>query len=93
MPCDMVSATCELKMKYAMNDHNAAQATAFNGDITFVVMMQETASAASFIPFKKVISNANIKEAAMIKTNISRVLYDDCSNCVCYVLDDVAGAF
>ena len=71
MPCDMVSATCELKMKYAMNDHKAAQATAFSGDMTFVVIRHETASAASFIPFKKVISNANIKEAAMIKTSIS----------------------
>lgn len=71
MPCDMVSATWELKMKYAMNAQKAAHATAFKGDMTFVVIRQETASAASFMPFKKVINSANIKEAAMTKTNIS----------------------
>ena len=67
----IVSATCELKMKYAMKPQNAAHATAFNGVKTRVVIMQETASAASFMPFKKVINNANINEDATINANIS----------------------
>ena len=86
----MVSATCELKIKYAMNPQNAAHATAFNGDNTLVVMIHETASAASFMPFKKVINNANINEAATMNANISRILNDDSSYCIGYILQNVA---
>ena len=89
----IVSATCELKMKYAMKPQNAAHATAFNGVKTRVVIMQETASAASFMPFKKVINNANINEDATMNANISRVLNDDGSYCICNVFQDIAGTF
>ena len=92
-PWLIVSATCELKMKYAMNPQNAAHATAFIGVKTRVVIMQETASAASFMPFKKVINNANTNEAAIINANISRVLDDDSSNGICNVLQYITGAF
>ena len=86
----MVSATCELKMKYAMNPQKAAQATAFNGVRTCVVIMQDTASAASFMPFKNVINNAKINEEATMNANISRVLDDDGSYSICNILQYVA---
>ena len=82
----MVSATCELNMKYAINPQNAAQATAFNGVKTRVVIMHDTASAASFMPFKNVINSANINEAATINANISGILNDDGSYCISNVL-------
>ena len=69
-----------------MNPQKAAHATAFSGVKTRVVIMHETASAASFIPFKKVINNANINEAAIMNTNISRILDDDSSYCISNVL-------
>ena len=75
-----------------MKPQNAAHATALRGVSTLVVMRHDTASAASFMPFKNVINNANIKEAEMAKTNISRILYDDCSYCVGNILQDVARA-
>lgn len=89
----IVSATCELKMKYAMNPQNAAQATAFNGVKTRVVIMHDTASAASFMPFKNVINNANINEAATINANISGILNDDGSYSICNILQNIARAF
>jgi hypothetical protein len=58
-------------MKYAKNDHKAAHPTALSGVNTFVVMRHDTASAASFMPFKNVINKANINDAAMMNTNIS----------------------
>ena len=56
-------------------------------------MMHETASAASFMPFKKVINNANANEATMMKTNISRFLNNNCSDGICNILQHIAGIF
>ena len=54
-----------------MKPQNAAHATALRGVRTRVVIMHYTASAASFMPFKNVMSNANINEDATINANIS----------------------
>ena len=78
-------------MKYAIKPHNAAHATALNGVKTRVVIMHDTASAASFMPFKNVINNARSNDAAMMNTNISRFLDDDGSNGIRNVLYHIAG--
>lgn len=78
-------------MKYAIKPHNAAHATALNGVKTRVVIMHDTASAASFMPFKNVINNARSNDAAMMNTNISRFLDDNGSNGICNILYHIAG--
>ena len=80
-------------MTYGITVEKTAIFRMKNGMDTLVVMRHDTASAASFMPFKNVINNANIKEAEMTKTNISRILNDDCSYCVGNILQYVARAF
>ena len=50
MPCDMVSATCELKMKYAINAQKAARVEIDNGNDIQVIEIDSEKPFAIVLP-------------------------------------------